>query len=180
VHAKGDRIISPIEGIAEHLRHVADSLSPFPSEKWIEVLYFEVYGGKIGSEARQYTSKWEVGHRLFDVAYVDPRVLTMTVADIAKWREDGGQNFAAESTLQRIAEDEKLPLVPRLGTVDGGLVPTTREQMYAWLMTAAHTGVALDDKAGGQSEGMVMRTANRKQIVKARIPDYARVCKPTN
>lgn len=182
LYAKGDRWGDQSERIIEHLRPVADRLRATDDDTYIHVYYVEVYGGRIGSQSKQYTGHEKLGHRLFDIAFVPVEVVERpeaTVESLSTWRKAGGLRFATESTLQRFAEAEKIPLAPRLGTVDSGALPTTLEGMETWLRSALPgTNVALDDDGGAKAEGIVLRTATRSVIAKARFGDYAKALAP--
>lgn len=175
LHARGDRIINPTEGIAEHLAPFADAWPALDDDAYLHVLYLETYGGKIGPAAKQYTGSGAVGHRLFDVAFIPRDVLEWPLAQISAWRKGGGQKFADEPTLMRAAQYHGLLLAPALGTVPAESLPTTRAGMYEWLRAVDQTFVALDDSGKGASEGAVLRTHDRSVIAKARIADYRKV-----
>jgi hypothetical protein len=175
--ARGDRIGNPAEGIADALRPLADRLAEDNYTTRITVFYFETYGGKVGSAAKQYTSAAQVGLRLFDIAFIDPFVLDWERDKIAAWRDSGGQSFVDEDTLQRAAEVKGVKLAPRLLTLDGADLPEGIASTEEWLkLLLPHTLVHLDG-AGGDSEGVVLRSADRKTIAKARFEDYARTMK---
>lgn len=176
LYAKGDRWGDHREGIIEHMKPVAERLSGTPvAESWVHVYFFEVYGGKIGPAHKQYTSEGAVNHLLFDIALVPRGVLGMQLPDVSLWREDGGQMFLHESALQRAAEQENLLLTPRLGMVSAEQLPTTLAGMDAWLGNeyAAHSLAMIDGSdTPGASEGVVLRTHDRRVITKARHADY--------
>jgi hypothetical protein len=176
--SKNDRIHNPAQGIVDAIRPVAESLKASDDGDWITVFYLETYGHKIGGQAKQYTGTGNVGHRLFDVAFIPPEVLTWGHEDIASWRDKGGQHFATEPTLHRAAEHNGLELTPRLGTVRVKGLPTTVEDMATWLdAVLPSTLVALDDRALGRPESVVLRTPDRGIIAKARNEDYTRTLK---
>lgn len=144
------------------------------------VYYLELYGGKIGGQAKQYTTRGTTGWRLFDVALVPGLTdkLSWTPERISSWRDNGGQEFADEPTLQGDARQAGFELTPRLFTLDAADIPTGIDETHAFL--AEHmprTLVALDDSGKGQSEGIVLRTADRSVIAKARFQDYERTLK---
>src|SRR2546430_2519250 len=103
--ARGDLIGNPPQGIVEALRPLADSLTTVDAHR-IRVLYLELYGGRIGSNAKQYTSTGEIGWRLFDVALIGDyaEMLDWPSERISGWREGGGQEFVDEDQLTREAE----------------------------------------------------------------------------
>jgi hypothetical protein len=70
-----------------------------------------------------------VGARIFDVALIDPYILTQTPAAAAAWRDAGGQQFAPLN----LNMDLPLERVPELGTVNGDDIPTDVDGAHAWL-----------------------------------------------
>jgi hypothetical protein len=181
VYAKGDRIITSAQDGAIHpVLPVAERISSdVPEMDAIQVFFMEVYGGKVGGAAKNYTSKREKSFRLFDIAFVSPEVLRWERADIASWREHGGQLWAREAVLQRGAAAAGIQLTPRLGVVPGGSLPTDLEGTYKWLQAALPESlVTLDAEAGKKAEGVVFRTNGRTRISKARFQDYAKVLEP--
>lgn len=178
LHASGDRIHNPALGIVDALRPLADRLKPRDEHRQILVFFLEVYGHKIGGAARQYTGSGLTSYRLFDIACLLPDVLDWDRAQISSWREGGGQRFCDEGTLRRAAEAEGVQLTPRLDTVPADSLPSDIEGMAAFIAgRLPATRVALDDGAGQQPEGIVLRTADRSVISKARFQDYARTLK---
>lgn len=177
LYAKGDRVQNPALGIVETLKPLADRLC---NEFFVGIhtLYLEVYGGKIGGQAKQYTSDGEVDYRLFDVSYAPLKVLDWDRARISHWRENDGQEWFDEQWLRKTNEEYGIRLVPRLGTVDAANLPTSVAKMSEWLKTSLPTTyVALDEGAGGKAEGIVLRTEDRSVIAKARFQDYERTLK---
>lgn len=176
LYARGDRIINPTQSIVETLLPIAERLEGLTEgEPFIQVLYLEVYGHMIGANGKHYTSRQEVGHRMFDMAVVPINVLEMERERIASWRDRGGQMWATEAVLNRCAEAEGIELTPRLGTVDGEALPTTIDDMHEFLRgMLPMTLVGLDENAGLRSEGIVLRNKDRTTIAKARFQNYER------
>lgn len=178
LHASGDRIPNPALGIVDALEPLAARLKPRDEHRQILVFFLEVYGHKIGGAAKQYTGNGNVDYRLFDIACILPDVLDWPREQISTWREGGGQRFCDEATLQRAAEAEAIELTPRLDTVPADALPSDIEGMAAFIAGRLPlTRVALDDSAGQQPEGIVLRSADRSVISKARFQDYARTLK---
>lgn len=178
LHAKGDRRIDPTESIVETMLPVAQRVQRKHIGTWAVVFYGEVYGGKIGPAAKQYTSTGSTGFRLFDVAYIPMDVFTWERPTIATWREGGGQKFANETTLRQWADRLVVDLTPRKGTISAEQLPTTLPDMHDWLANeyAIHSVAMLDgEDTPGASEGLVLRTQDRSIIAKARLADYAKV-----
>jgi hypothetical protein len=176
LYAKGDLIGNPSLGIVDALREVADRLSTVDTEA-IRVHYFEVYGGKVTAASKQYTGDRRVGYRLFDVAVLDDYAtqLDRPTAQISAWREAGGQTFVTEDVLAELAARDHLSLTPRLFTVDAADLPTAVDKMRDFLRERLPaTRSAIDEGAGGQAEGIVLRSGDRSVIAKARFQDYER------
>ncbi|BAY33604.1 hypothetical protein NIES2107_55040 [Nostoc carneum NIES-2107] len=176
LYAKGDLIGNPALGIVDALKNSAYSLPHSSSE--IVVAYLELYGGKITSASKQYTSQQAVGWRLFDVAvFRDIEVLfAKSLQQLAAWRENGGQSFLSEAELKQAAKDYGFELTPRIGTVTN--LPVDIQETYEFLKaTIPQTQVSLDEGAGGRAEGIVARNNSRKAIAKLRFEDYERHAK---
>jgi hypothetical protein len=182
LYAQGDLVGNPALGIVEQLRLVAEALAAAENFNLIVVAYLELYGGKIGGQAKQYTSDPSAfGWRLFDVATFPqwPSQLGWEPQRIAAWRDGGGQLFVAEDELTKFANDGGLPLTPRLlDEFYADALPTSVEGMHAMLVDILpETRVGLNDSAGGRAEGVVFRSPDRRVIAKARFQDYERTLK---
>ncbi len=178
LYARGDLIGNPAQGIVAGLREVADALpdQELPADT-LRVYYLELYGGKIGGQAKQYSTRGAIGWRLFDVAEVGDlqERLDWPAQRIAAWRDGGGQSYATEEELQAVTAFD---LTPRLFTVDGAQLPADVAGMHAFLgERLPETLVALDDSGQGRPEGIVLRAPDRSVIAKARFQDYERTLK---
>jgi len=176
LYAKGDLIGNPAQGIVAALRAVADTLAPVEDDV-VRVHFLEVYGGKVTAASKQYTGDKVVGFRLFDVAempaYRD--ILAKDPRQIASWRDDGGQPYLDEDALADTAARDGFELTPRLFEISGAELPTDLVKMRAFLGEhLPETLSALDESAGGEPEGIVLRTKDRSVIAKARFQDYDR------
>ncbi|MEU7873821.1 RNA ligase family protein [Dactylosporangium sp. NPDC049140] len=172
LHARGDLIANPALGIVEQLRPVADRLAAPGS---LRVYYLELYGGKVGGAAKQYTTDaTRFGWRLFDVMLLDDwaTALTWPQPAISAWRESGGQPFATEEGLAELAPAAGLSLTPRLFRTDS--LPESIAGMQALLTERLPETLVALDGARGRAEGIVFRSPDRKVIAKARFQDYAR------
>jgi hypothetical protein len=185
LHARGDRVENPALGIVAALKPLADRIvtsrgngaDPDATDR-IHVVYLEVYGGKVGSQAKQYSSLNASAYRLFDYNTVDPEVLTWPRELIASWRDSGGQTFIPEAALHAVADGWDVPLAPRLARLSFEDMPTDIQGMRDFLsVNLPRTLVALDDNAGGRAEGIVLRSEGRSVISKARFEDYERTLK---
>jgi hypothetical protein len=176
LYAKGDLIGNPALGIVDALRPVAEALEPVADDV-IRVHYLEVHGGKVTAASKQYTGERRVGYRLFDVAVIAgyASMLAWPAAKVSAWREEGGQPYLTETGLAEAAARDGLDLAPRLFTIDAAELPREIDKTRQFLAERLpRTRSALDDGAGGQPEGIVLRTTDRARIAKARFADYDR------
>lgn len=181
LHAKGDRVV-PSTGVSHdivtELRPVAENLcqiSELSPELGVVAVYLEVYGSKIGGQAKQYTGSGSRGHRMFDVLTEGPQPFEWDRETISRWRENGGQTFLSVEQLDDVSRLTGIPRVPHLCTVMGYEMPETHFGTHRFLSnTLPQTRVALDEKGHGSPEGIVFRSADRSVIRKARFADYRR------
>lgn len=183
LHARHDLVYNPSNGIVDALKCWAEVLvCDRQTSQDIVVFFLEVYGGKIGSGSKQYTSERRVGARLFDIAVIPPStyegLFRGPIGFIASWRDMGSQHFVPEEELLNQARIYhtgglgRLSLTPRLEMPPP---PKSISDTLTWLQQyATETQAALDIRADGFTEGVVVRTRNRSQIVKLRFEDYQR------
>src|SRR5262245_28126172 len=102
LYGKGDLIGNPSLGIVDALKVVADQLCDGERDE-ITVYYLEVVGGKVTGGSKQYTGEQRVSFRLFDVAILREyeALLSRPAAQIAQWRDNGGQLYASEDALEK-------------------------------------------------------------------------------
>ena len=175
-HAKGDLVFNPALGIVAAVRPTAELL-PTPAGDEVVVVYGEVYGGKVTAAAKQYTSRKEVGYRVFDVARFSdaPALLARPAEEIAAWREAGGQRFLPEDDLQAFAAEHQLKLAPRVARFPAADLPRKVDATRTFLEEMLPTSrCRLDAGAGGDPEGLVVRSPDRSYVVKLRFEDYLR------
>jgi hypothetical protein len=182
LYAQGDLIGNPALGIVEQLKPVAARLAVGDDVDRIVVAYLELYGGKIGGAAKQYTTDPALhGWRLFDVAVLDgwSEQLAWAPQQISTWRDGGGQYFVGEQELRDFANDGLIGVTPRLlAEFYADALPTTVEGMHSMLLDVLpKTLVGLDEQAMGRPEGIVFRSPDRRVIAKARFQDYERTLK---
>ena len=179
LYGRGDLIGNPALGIVAALKETAEELVASPQEA-IRVFYFEVFGGKVSGASKQYTGTQQVSFRLFDVMVLpdyEP-LLTKSPQEISGWREGAGQPFVNEGELHSISERSGLALTPRLFSVDAADLPASVAEMATFLKDKLPVSQSvLDEDAGGRPEGIVLRTASRSVIAKARFEDYERTIK---
>lgn len=178
LHARGDLIVNQTLGIVEGVRRFAENAltQDLPAGQ-IVVIFGELYGGRIGSQARTYTSSNQVNFRVFDVvtfdrADVEKMLDTMALEQIAAWRDSGGQSFMMEPEIHEAAKRIDAQVTPRLGLAT---LPTTIRETYDWLASVLPGPTnAVIDGVGGKPEGVVVRYPDRTQIAKIRFEDYER------
>jgi hypothetical protein len=181
LYAKGDRIGNPYGNIADFLKPIAEKVMNVFGEKqdWaLTVIYQESYGGKTKA-AKNYTDTKSQGYRVFDMFSLNSdeleHLMSLPQEKIAEWREHGKQPFYDEVNKINFVQQFDLESAPLLTNEQGALFPRTIEDTYALLKQFAKTKVGLD--ATGRSEGIIVRSADRKQIRKIRFEDYERTLK---
>lgn len=181
----GDVVPSTSLGIVKALRGVAENwIANMPREPHgVTVIYCEVFGGKIGNNARHYTAAdTDVFHRVLDVAMFTyeqwESLEQMTPETLSVWREadtDGspmGSRWATEAQLMKWELDGMFMFAPRLDVVSIADVPTTVEETHKWLRANYGSSVASRASEAKPAEGIVLRTPSRKHIYKLRFADY--------
>lgn len=178
LYAKGDRISNPYGNIAEFLKPLAEKVTAdvFSQGDWaLTVIYQESYGGKTKA-SKNYSDRRTQGYRVFDVFSLDKdeldRLLELSQEKIAEWRDHGNQPFYNEIEKKRFVERMDLQSAPLLETIKGPQFPTSLESTYSYLKRFENTQVGIE--ATGKSEGIIVRTTDRKQIRKIRFEDYER------
>ncbi|MFD7560482.1 RNA ligase family protein [Streptomyces sp. NPDC059835] len=172
LYGRGDLVANQALGIVNAQRPLADRITP--PTTGIRVHYLELYRSKIGP-SHQYTGTTAVGFRLFDLATFKPTDLDHPIEKIASWRDRGSQHFYSEARLAEAAMLDSIPLTPRLATITADDLPAGVQGMQDFLLHhLPTTRVALDKQARGRPEGIVLRTADRSVIAKARFADYQR------
>lgn len=182
LHAQGDLVYNPALGIVDAVVALAERLSHVPAirervdlGKQIVTLYVEVFGGKTTSHAKEYGQA--IGVRMFDVSLVDPVQDLDPGGDlgrIALWREHGGQRFLSVPELEALAISAEIPLVPHLADIPAESLPTDPASVLAFLKAQTPETRCRLEPGAGRSEGLVVRSHDRKQIVKLRYEDYER------
>jgi RNA ligase len=205
LHASGDLLFDPAQGIVEGLRrtvlaqHPAADLSALAYQPAggpaapLTVIYGEFYGGRVTAGSKHYGPPELVGFRVFDVAvFPDEAALQQQLGteprELALWREsetpDGlryGQPFLPAPVLAAYLAHTGLPAVPPLADVPlpATAGELTHESMLAMLRRQLpQTTAALHETAvPGKAEGVILRSADRRSIVKVRFEDYERTLK---
>lgn len=172
-----DLVRNPSQGIVDTVRDVAARLhdtGDLVDYCWT-VVYGEVYGGRVGQHARQYTTDvTTTGFRVFDIGHVAITMLDRSREEIASWRDNGGQQFLDTRDLAEFAGALSLPTVPLLAESEPP--PVELSETWEWLRRMSTTSLAtLTEGAGGASEGVVVRTTDRRRIAKIRHEDYRKV-----
>jgi len=173
--ADGDLIVNPTLGIVAAL--MPDLVRICFVTNVIFVIYAEVYGGKIGKGAKQYTGHRRSGVRVFDVLPIHDyaKLLELEREEISRWRDGGGQKFMSVDDMESTAKMLKLEVVPKLDPVRPLRGAPSVETTWGWMNeTIDRTQCQLDDEAGGKAEGIVVRTLDRTKIAKLRFEDYER------
>ena len=205
LHVSGDLLFDPAQGIVEGLRrlvlaqHPAHDLSrlahrqPDGQPAALTVVYGEFYGGRVTAGSKHYGPPDLTGFRAFDVAaFPDEASLHQLLGrephDLSLWREAEtpaglryGQPFLATDALAAYLAQAGLPAVPALAAL---ALPATAEALsHEAVLTLLReqlpqTTAALHEAATpGKAEGIILRSADRRSIVKVRFEDYERTLK---
>lgn len=174
-----DLIGNPAQGIVAALKGLADRMAAAMKvpENALVAVYLEVFGAKTSAAAKQYTGTGKVSFRLFDAFRIDNLAdyLSKPAAEIAAWREAGGQPFMTDPQLRAFADEHDIPMCPVVWEGDGVELPMALEETRDWLRRVIPgTLCALDGGAMGNPEGVVIRTPDRSTIAKIRYEDYQR------
>lgn len=180
-----DHMINPTLGIVDVLKPLADEIHNVHMDLRFEmsavrVYFFEVYGGNVGQNAKQYTTDRSLfGARLFDVIEFSPELFAETMSyereSIAGWRDRGGQPFLGHDDFLHVSQETNMHRVPVLDAgFDGKLLPCTFSGAQLVLDTWLPRGseALLDMKAPGRPEGVVLKSHDRKITAKMRFVDY--------
>lgn len=178
LYAQGDPVGNRALGIVDALQPFIDATArTYPLSPHLLVLYLELYGVRGTGNAKQYSTAGRPGWRLFDVAeFTSTEVLGWDVERIASWRDRGGQTFLDEDALTLLVNTWfGLDLTPRLFTLDAAELPTDLDKTLVFLRDhLPRTRAAVGDHPPGHAEGIVLRSADRTAIAKARFADYER------
>ena len=185
LYARGDLIGNDSMGIVSATKNLAEDML-LRYEYWllkaVTVVYAELYGGNIGGSGKsfqQYTTKKKHGLRIFDIAiFFDKQFLELFEWPLEKfstWRENGGQPYFEEEELLLFTTKLGFEVTPRISI---GPIPITIKDTLTFLKESIpQSFCALDDSAPANSEGLVIRSKNRKTIAKLRFEDYERTLK---
>lgn len=170
---KDDLISNPSMGIVDAVKEIVLNKNWESPEGRFMVWFLETFGKNIGSNAKNYTKQNKVGLRLFDIATIEEHVLNMSVETIARWREDGGQEYFHSEYLPEMGENIGVEVVPSLFEMEARLLPITIEKTHEFLLEY-DCRAKLDESGLGVPEGIVVRSFDRKFIAKMRREDYGR------
>jgi hypothetical protein len=160
LYAHGDLIANSSQNIVKTVRPLADTwLAAVPTRPaGLVVVYGEVFGGTINSASQQYTSKRELGFRVFDVAQGDD------ATNLAYFHEDA---------LAAFVQERGWKLAPRVARFPTPDLPKTISKTRTFLEEVLPTSrCRLDGDASGTPEGLVLRKADRSWIVTLTLSDY--------
>lgn len=176
--ASGDRVANPALRIVDALKPLAMTMADIAwAPGVLQVFYFEVYGDHNLPGWKVYGDGTRTDIRLFDhIVNLPESILAEDVETIARWRDQGGQPFANTLGLQTIADVIGVSTVPTLAMVpSGAFMSDTVDQMHEYMTSiAARTKAAITPGQLTQPEGIVLRTADRSIIRKARYQSYDR------
>lgn len=184
LYASGDLLFNASTRIVETIRgRYGHSIENCKSDKYVMVIFGEVYGHKVGSACKNYTKNDKNEYRIFDVMYFGIEefhnlIHSNTVAQIAHLRDNGNLGmYCNEKMITFYADTLNCQMTPRLNV---SFPPTSISDTLNWLKTVlpSNTNAAIDGE-GGKPEGVVIRTDDRSKIAKIKFRDYERALKFT-
>jgi hypothetical protein len=181
LYFRGDVLHNPALNIVEALRPIAEHLEQFPDFKLHEltVCYFEIYGAKCSKASKQYTQGNQLGARLFDIQTIRDyqSKLEAEIEEIASWRDSSQGEWMPSWRLFEWAENRDIKAVPDIDSCQGSAIPKTIQGAKNLLDDFAFCTQAQIDGEPGKAEGLILRTKDRRKIVKLRHEDYDRTLK---
>jgi hypothetical protein len=175
--AKNDRIPNVQMGVVAELKPICNNLcaSNFAKKCGVFVIFGEFYGGKLPA-TKMYSKMQLTDFRVFDVMYISfteiSELMTKTRAEIAAWRDNGGQTFFTNVELSNFCDEFNLKEVPFLTFTSSSDFPVTLKDTYEFMKNFEKTKAGID--FSGASEGFIGRTSGRGIIFKCRFEDYKR------
>lgn len=179
--AKEDRIYNPSLDVVTNLSEPASIISENLFYKnnvceGVYTFYSELYGGKLPA-TKQYATSKEYSFRLFDINYLSldefENLLNIPREKIANWRDNGGQSFFNTDDRAEFCRVLNIEKVPFRENVYGREVPSDIKETYEFMQSYRITKAGINCE-GGRAEGIVIRSDDRKEIVKLRFEDYER------
>lgn len=183
LYAYGDLLYNPTNNIVVNVVPYATKFKnhiEVTDDEPVVVIYGELYGGKIGKNAKNYTSSGRYDLRVFDIVrftYDDEkRIERMRSHEIAMWRDNGGQPFIPFDDVEYWCRQAQVPIVPTIARFSGREMPTELDDTRTWMeqVSTRSTNCVIDGDPGS-SEGYVVRNPSRSKIAKLRFEDYDRV-----
>lgn len=182
LYAKGDRIINSSLNMVKNLLPFAEQITAVSDVNTLKPnhiygFYGEHFGGNCNGY-KNYTKRNTLSYRIFDIFEMNiedaEEILDMEIDRISTWREKGNHPFLPVEKMHEICKTFNLETVPYIKIVDGNTIPTDLQKTYEWIQEFKNTNVTLDSdyEGPGNSEGVVIRTADRKNIKKLRFEDY--------
>lgn len=176
LYAKGDRFGDPTLNIVNTVKPYAEIMAETlkHQNKYVYVIFGETYGGNITLGSANYTIDRSLSFRVFDIVALPlKKIETLLSYDIEKimiWRENKNTYFKNVDEVKKISDECKMTTVPYMDVVKGSDMPVTLEDTHDWLKQYYTTRAGINNH--GMSEGVVVRTKDRKLIRKIRINNY--------
>jgi hypothetical protein len=114
---------------------------------------------------------------LFDINYISldefDNLFKLPRDKIANWRDNRGQSFFNTDDRAEFCRVLNIDRVPFHENIFGREIPTDIKETYEFLSAYKITKAGINCD-GGRAEGVVLRSDDRKEIVKLRFEDYER------
>lgn len=184
LYAAGDRNFIDELGIVQSIRSrfpllFSDGIAPINlsiKQPALAVIFGELYGGKIGKAAKQYSADESVtDYRIFDVATIPLPDMSepFDAQKVGDYRDENLQ-FLQQNTLEFI-EVKGAGFAPTILTVTGSRLPKTPVETKGWLEVAIPKTQCNLGGGQGKAEGVIVRNANRSKIAKIRFENYRKI-----
>jgi len=176
--AKGDRFADPALSIVKTVKNTAQTINDvLKNDGMFHVVFGETYGGNVTQGSKNYTSDKTFSFRIFDKLTLSldelDSYLSEDLSMIAGKREQGRFRFDSVDNLVEFGAKIHVSTVEYYPEVVGSEIPKTVEETWEWLQAfrTSRSGI----NSNGPSEGVVIRTKDRRMIRKIRFEDYERI-----
>ena len=177
LYSKGDRFGDPtlniVNTVKAHAEKFTDTLEY--QHKNIYIIFGETYGGNMNLASVNYTIDRALAFRVFDIVELPLRKVEKILNDddfekIIAWREHKNTHFKTVDEIKKITDECQINTVPYMDVIKGSDMPVTLKDTYDWLKKYHNTMAGINNH--GVSEGVVVRTNDRKLIRKIRLDNY--------
>jgi hypothetical protein len=177
LYAKNDRFADPAQNIVKAVKDIAYKINNYlGKDNMFHVVFGETYGGAVTSGSKNYTTDKTLGFRVFDkLSFTDSELMELMKKDIrmiSEEREKLCYQFYEISKLKEFCQSVNIMTVEYIDHIIGSKMPRSLKETFDWLQQYRKSVSGINNN--GNSEGVVVRTQDRKIIRKLRFEDYER------